>query len=111
MQFSSAAACVQGKVSGQLRVFFYDTEAGSRDVGPVVVPARASPQASAVSQPTPPAAPALSSAAACLWVTCAAAAFRSPVAWPLSHDYVQDMLPEITVYEVLDVRALLQDQF
>ena len=37
---------MQGKVSGQLRVFFYDTEAGARDVGPVVVPARASPQAS-----------------------------------------------------------------
>lgn len=36
---------MQGKVSGQLRVFFYDTEAGSKDVGPVVVPARASPQA------------------------------------------------------------------
>ncbi|CAK0787577.1 hypothetical protein CVIRNUC_010799 [Coccomyxa viridis] len=35
---------LNGKVSGQLKVFFYDTEAGSRDVGPVVVPARASPQ-------------------------------------------------------------------
>ena len=36
---------MQGKVSGQLKVFFYDTEAGSKDVGAVVVPARASPQA------------------------------------------------------------------
>ena len=36
---------MQGKVSGQLKVFFYDTEAGARDVGPVIVPARASPQA------------------------------------------------------------------
>ena len=35
----------QGKVSGQLKVFFYDTEAGVRDVGPVVIPARASRQA------------------------------------------------------------------
>ena len=58
MRCEHAAECVQGKVSGQLRVFFYDTEAGSRDVGPVVVPARASPQASAASQATPPATPA-----------------------------------------------------
>ena len=62
MQCQHTAACVQGKVSGQLKVFFYDTEAGSRDVGPVVVPARASPQASAASQATSLAAPALSSA-------------------------------------------------
>ena len=62
MQYQHTAACVQGKVSGQLKVFFYDTEAGSRDVGPVVVPARASPQASAASQATSLAAPALSSA-------------------------------------------------
>ena len=34
---------MQGKVSGQLRVFFYDTEAGSKDVGPVVVPCTSKP--------------------------------------------------------------------
>lgn len=62
MQNQHTAACVQGKVSGQLKVFFYDTEAGSRDVGPVVVPARASPQASAASQAISLAAPALSGA-------------------------------------------------
>ena len=68
MQYQHTAACVQGKVSGQLKVFFYDTEAGSRDVGPVVVPARASPQASAASQATSLAAPALSSVGvACGW--------------------------------------------
>lgn len=35
---------VQAKVEGRLKVYFYDTEAGSRDIEPTAIPARASPQ-------------------------------------------------------------------
>lgn len=35
---------VQAKVEGNLKVYFYDTEAGSRDVKATVIPARTFPQ-------------------------------------------------------------------
>ena len=35
---------IQAKVEGRLKVYFYDTEAGSRDIEPTAIPARASPQ-------------------------------------------------------------------
>ena len=31
-------------MEGRLKVYFYDTEAGSRDIEPTAIPARASPQ-------------------------------------------------------------------
>jgi hypothetical protein len=35
---------MQAKVEGRLKVYFYDTEAGSRDIEATVIPARAFPQ-------------------------------------------------------------------
>lgn len=53
LQHQDSTACViwacagfpvQAKVEGRLKVYFYDTEAGSRDIEPTAIPARASPQ-------------------------------------------------------------------
>lgn len=38
-----ACALVQAKVEGNLKVYFYDTEAGSRDVEATIIPARTFP--------------------------------------------------------------------
>ena len=43
MQQSQVAAAMQAHLSGQLKSFFYDAEAGSVDIDPVVIPARSNP--------------------------------------------------------------------
>jgi hypothetical protein len=40
----STCALLQAKVEGNLKVYFYDTEAGSTDVKATIIPARTFPQ-------------------------------------------------------------------
>ena len=54
LQLTAAAtcaivSCVQAKVAGELKVFFYDTEAGATEIKSEVIPARSAPYALDVS--------------------------------------------------------------